>query len=189
MNVYDVRLDDEYPACGMTWPPDLHNVTTYLDVRSSLPLPPLRPHRLNRNNPSLSLQRGDVKSAIHATAKPESWTECQSRIGSQLTLKNSPSSITFLPRIIEQIPVMIFAGDKDFICNYVGLEAMIQNLEWAGAKGLGEVETMNWSVGGRQAGTWVESRGLTYAKVRCDFSSFSFPHLFCCFVNVDILTY
>lgn len=62
---------------------------------------------------------------------------------------------------------MIFAGDKDFICNYVGLEAMIQNLEWAGAKGLGEVETMNWSVGGRRAGTWVESRGLTYAKVRC----------------------
>ncbi|EIM85643.1 alpha/beta-hydrolase [Stereum hirsutum FP-91666 SS1] len=154
MNVYDVRLDDEYPACGMTWPPDLHNVTTYLD-------------------------RGDVKSAIHATAKPESWTECQSRIGSQLTLKNSPSSITFLPRIIEQIPVMIFAGDKDFICNYVGLEAMIQNLEWAGAKGLGEVETMNWSVGGRRAGTWVESRGLTYAKIfnASHMVGFDLPHV------------
>lgn len=43
---------------------------------------------------------------------------------------------------------------------------MIQNMEWEGAQGLGEVETLTWSVDGRPAGTWVQSRGLTYAKVR-----------------------
>ncbi len=33
MNIYDVRLDDTYPACGMNWPPDIKPVTNYLDVR------------------------------------------------------------------------------------------------------------------------------------------------------------
>lgn len=33
MNVYDVRLDDESPACGMNWPPDLKDITPYLRVR------------------------------------------------------------------------------------------------------------------------------------------------------------
>jgi carboxypeptidase C (cathepsin A) len=36
MNVYDVRLTDEYPACGMNWPPELSDVYTYLRVRPSL---------------------------------------------------------------------------------------------------------------------------------------------------------
>lgn len=32
MNVYDVRLLDVSPACGMNWPPPLPDVTTYLGV-------------------------------------------------------------------------------------------------------------------------------------------------------------
>lgn len=34
MNVYDVRLFDESPACGMNWPFDLPDVTKYLGVSS-----------------------------------------------------------------------------------------------------------------------------------------------------------
>jgi carboxypeptidase D len=33
MNIYDVRLVDDYPACGMNWPPDLADVYPYLRVR------------------------------------------------------------------------------------------------------------------------------------------------------------
>ena len=32
MNIYDVRLQDEYPACGMNWPPDLTEVYAFLRV-------------------------------------------------------------------------------------------------------------------------------------------------------------
>jgi carboxypeptidase D len=32
MNVYDVRLVDDWPACGMNWPPDLSDVYTFLRV-------------------------------------------------------------------------------------------------------------------------------------------------------------
>jgi len=36
LNIYDVRLKDDIPACGMNWPTDLKNITSYLRVRLSL---------------------------------------------------------------------------------------------------------------------------------------------------------
>lgn len=32
MNVYDVRLMDDWTACGMNWPPDLPDVYQFLRV-------------------------------------------------------------------------------------------------------------------------------------------------------------
>ena len=32
INIYDIRLDDTYPSCGMNWPPEIKPVTKYLDV-------------------------------------------------------------------------------------------------------------------------------------------------------------
>ncbi|KAF9226828.1 alpha/beta-hydrolase [Gyrodon lividus] len=140
VNIYDVRLEDDHPYCGMQWPPDLQNVTSYL-------------------------ARKDVVMALHATAKPESWVECQGRVGMEMDDGLSASSITLLPSVIERIPVLLFAGDQDFICNYMGIESMIKSMTWNGEKGLGKVQTKSWSVNETPVGTWVSSRNLTYAKI------------------------
>ncbi|KAL5508176.1 KEX1 [Sanghuangporus vaninii] len=140
MNVYDVRLVDKAGACGMNWPPPLADVTAYLG-------------------------RKEVVGAFHADAKSGSWIECNGRVGREMRNRQSPSSITILPKLIEKVPVMLFAGDQDFICNYMGIESLIQNMEWNGEKGLGTVKTDNWIVDDTPAGTWVESRGLTYVKI------------------------
>lgn len=42
-----------------------------------------------------------------------------------------------LPTVLERIPVLLFAGDQDFICNYMGIESTIKSLTWNGEKGLG----------------------------------------------------
>lgn len=52
-----------------------------------------------------------------------------------MNLRNSPASVTLLPGILERIPVMLFAGDQDYICNYMGIEKLIENLEWQGGRG------------------------------------------------------
>ncbi|EIN10934.1 alpha/beta-hydrolase [Punctularia strigosozonata HHB-11173 SS5] len=140
VNIYDVRLEDTSPACGMNWPPDLADVTTYLG-------------------------RNDVKRALHATAHQSSWTECHGRVHSQLRNRKSHSSIKILPSVIERIPVMLFAGDQDFICNYMGQEALINAMTWNGGTGLGTVQTQTWTVNEKPAGTWVSARNLTYVKV------------------------
>jgi hypothetical protein len=82
-------------------------------------------------------QRPDVLSALHAQAKSEAWVECQSRVGRELGDPKDPSSITVLPRLLERIPILLFAGDQDFICNYLGQESLIQGLTWNGGTGLG----------------------------------------------------
>lgn len=107
-----MRLEDTAPACGMNWPPDLVDITSYLG-------------------------RKDVVSALHANAKSESWTECRGRIHSEFNDKASASSIELIPKVLEKIPMLFFAGDQDFICNYVGIESMIKAMSWNGGTGLG----------------------------------------------------
>lgn len=50
---------------------------------------------------------------------------------------DAPSAHLILPRVLERIPVMLFAGDQDLICNYVGIESLIQAMTWNGGTGLG----------------------------------------------------
>ncbi|KAH8834509.1 Alpha/Beta hydrolase protein [Flagelloscypha sp. PMI_526] len=154
MNIYDVRLDDTYPDCGMNWPPPINNITKYLD-------------------------RQDVVVALHAQAHPGSWVECKGGVHTNFRDTLFDSSIKILPSVAERIPVLIFAGDQDYICNYIGLESMIANMEWAGEKGLGKVETKNWIVDDQPAGTWVEARNLTYAKMfnASHMAPFDYPHV------------
>ena len=39
-----------------------------------------------------------------------------------------------VPGILEQIPVLVYAGDADFICNWLGNKAWTEALEWPGQK-------------------------------------------------------
>jgi len=82
---------------------------------------------------------------------------------------------------------MMFAGAEDLICNYKGLERMIDGMEWKGDKGFGMVSatfaciawhsnslwqntTKNeWFLNDTQVGEWTESRNLTYVKVCISF--------------------
>lgn len=82
VNNYDVRLTDTHPACGMNWPPDLHDMYPYLGVRPILPpllsiipltLPPRtarrRQIRLSRNPPPRSvgrMQRTSRRAVLYA---------------------------------------------------------------------------------------------------------------------------
>lgn len=115
INIYDVRLADTVPACGMNWPPNLHATYDYL-------------------------HRQDVRAAFHVNDKdkPEAWIECNSRVGSALSATADEAAVTYLPGLLERgVKILIFAGDQDLICNHIGLERMIDNLEWQGKRGFG----------------------------------------------------
>ncbi|KAL8827707.1 MAG: hypothetical protein Q9170_006906 [Blastenia crenularia] len=141
-NMYDVRLDDTWPSCGMNWPPDLEHVKPYL-------------------------RRDDVKQALHINKdKHTGWTECAGAVSNSFHPSSKPS-ISILPNLLEQVPVVLFSGDKDLICNHVGTEELIHNMEWNGAKGF-ELSpgTMaprrDWTFEGEPAGIYQEARNLTY---------------------------
>ena len=109
VNNYDVRLTDTHPACGMNWPPDLADITPYLQVRP-VPLSPFTTHT------DLLPQRPDVKAAFHANRKDGRWVECNGIVGSQFYAKDSAPSVQLLPALLEKIEILLFAGDQDLIC-------------------------------------------------------------------------
>jgi carboxypeptidase D len=88
-------------------------------------------------------------------------------VGSNFVAKNTPPSIDLLPDLLNEIPVLLFSGAEDLICNHVGTENMINNMEWNGGKGF-EVAPGNWAprrkwtFEGEVAGFWQEARNLTY---------------------------
>ncbi|PON27520.1 hypothetical protein TGAM01_v203287 [Trichoderma gamsii] len=142
-NMYDVRLRDTYPACGMNWPPDLTNITPYL-------------------------RRSDVIQALHInSAKSAGWQECNGAVGSNFKAKTSVPSVDLLPDLLKEVPILLFSGAEDLICNHVGTEYMINNLEWNGGKGFelapgNWAPRRNWTFEGEVAGFWQEARNLTY---------------------------
>lgn len=143
-NMYDVRLTDSYPSCGMNWPPDLVNVTPYLRKKEVI-------QALNINP--------DKKSG---------WTECSGSVGSSFNPVKSKPSVYILPGLIERgVRTILFSGDQDLICNHIGTEEMIHNLEWNGGKGF-ELSPgtwaprRDWTFEGEPAGYYQEARNLTY---------------------------
>ncbi|KAI0134595.1 serine carboxypeptidase [Xylariales sp. AK1849] len=143
INMYDVRLTDTYPSCGMNWPPDLANVTPYL-------------------------RKSDVTQALHInSAKTTGWTECNGAVGAAFRARNSVPSVELLPDLLKEIDVLLFSGAEDLICNHLGTEALISNMAWNGGKGF-EVTPGNWAprrdwtFEGEAAGFWQEARNLTY---------------------------
>ncbi|KAI6089929.1 alpha/beta-hydrolase [Hypoxylon rubiginosum] len=142
-NMYDVRLMDTYPSCGMNWPPDLKSVVPYL-------------------------RKKEVVDALHINSnKVTGWTECNGGVGNAFSARNSKPSVEFLPDLLKEINILLFSGAEDLICNHLGTEAFISNMQWNGGKGF-ELSPGNWAprrdwtFEGESAGFWQEARNLTY---------------------------
>lgn len=63
------------------------------------------------------------------------------------------------------VPVLIYAGDKDYICNWLGNRDWTDALEWSGSDKYAFAKTKNWTVDGALAGTVKNSEHFTYLRV------------------------
>ncbi|KAF9926713.1 Cell death protease [Linnemannia zychae] len=140
LNQYDIRLKDEYPACGLNWPYELPLMDTYLN-------------------------RADVKEALHASAGNKQWTECDRRVGTALNHDDSIPAIALLPGILEKTRVLLFSGQQDLICNHIGTEYLISNMTWQGVQGFQNTRKVGWKVEDKPAGEWQQARDLTYVLI------------------------
>lgn len=142
-NMYDIRLQDTFPSCGMNWPPDLKQMTPYL-------------------------RRKDVITALNVSPdKKSGWTECAGSVSSSFRAKNSAPAVTLLPKLLGNMPIILFSGDQDLICNHIGTEELIHNMEWSGAKGFETspgvwAPRYDWVFEGEAAGIYQSARNLTY---------------------------
>ncbi|KAM0755570.1 alpha/beta-hydrolase [Meredithblackwellia eburnea MCA 4105] len=138
LNMYDTT---KYQQCGAEWPEELRRVTPYL-------------------------RRNDVMEALHAnTGPPKQWQHCSNVVGSHFWTPNSVPAGLLLPHLLEKIPILLFAGERDLMCAGIGIQRMIEKMEWAGEVGFGDAKPQDWTVDSKLAGTWTTARGLTYVEV------------------------
>ena len=73
-----------------------------------------------------------------------------------------------VPGLLKEIPVLIYAGDADFICNYMGNHAWTEALDWVGKKAYNKAALKPLELGGEggdQMGMVKSSGNLTFLTI------------------------
>lgn len=63
------------------------------------------------------------------------------------------------------VPVLIYAGDKDFICNWLGEQAWTNRLQWSGSRGFAKAPIRKWEVDGEHAGNVKNYDNFTFLRI------------------------
>ncbi|KAI7876506.1 serine carboxypeptidase-domain-containing protein [Mucor mucedo] len=142
LNIYDIRSKEEpSPECGLSWPYELSDVTNYL-------------------------RQPEVKKAVHAEKQILGWKECTSLVSIELHGDDSKPSYSLLPDILKEIPILLFSGEYDLICNYIGTEYLIGNMTWNGSRGFGKkTKKEDWKIDDKVVGYYTQERNLTYVLI------------------------
>ncbi|UJR07017.1 hypothetical protein I4U23_011305 [Adineta vaga] len=142
INAYDIRLTARQSYCGTKGPSELEYVSAYLN-------------------------RKDVMSCIHANGKKSGWKDFSEPVKNALETTNSKPSINLLPDLLRRIPIVLYSGEYDLICNHLGTEKMLDKMTWNDGTGfdLGNnrmAPTNPWIVDNESAGLIRSARNLTY---------------------------
>lgn len=65
----------------------------------------------------------------------------------------------------QEVPVLIYAGDKDFICNWLGNQAWSDRLPWSGHEKFAAAPIRKWTVGKKAAGEVKNYKHFTFLRV------------------------
>ncbi|EPS39683.1 hypothetical protein H072_6537 [Dactylellina haptotyla CBS 200.50] len=71
----------------------------------------------------------------------------------------------YVPEVLRHIPALVYAGDKDYICNWLGVKAWTERLDWYGKRDYNKADMQSYMVGGREAGQVKSANGLTFARI------------------------
>lgn len=100
------------------------------------------------------LNKPEVLKALHVNTKEkEKWEICDRKVYQDFLydkmLNYAPDIATLLE---SDIDVLIFAGDADFICNWMGNKAWTLDLLWKGKEGFNAAEDKKWIVNNKHWG-------------------------------------
>ncbi|KAJ2715083.1 hypothetical protein H4R19_001398 [Coemansia spiralis] len=107
-----------------------------------------------------------VQKALNArdTAFQPCSTDVQGKFFESYDLLRSYSGD--LARVLDSgIRALLYAGDADWICNWYGVKAMVQELDWSGKAPFNATPDIPWSVAGKPAGELRYAHRLAFLRV------------------------
>ena len=63
------------------------------------------------------------------------------------------------------LDVLVYSGDKDFICNWRGGEKWTNEISWAGHESYDSEKYVDWQVDGKSAGSLKSFKNLKFLRV------------------------
>eukprot|EP01120_Amphizonella_sp_Union-15-10_P013034 TRINITY_DN597_c0_g1_i1.p1 TRINITY_DN597_c0_g1~~TRINITY_DN597_c0_g1_i1.p1 ORF type:complete len:429 (-),score=52.06 TRINITY_DN597_c0_g1_i1:23-1309(-) len=135
INVYDIKLPCIGSLCY-----DLTDIVKYMN------LPEVK-------------QRLGVKNDIV-------WQTCNNDVNSRFGVDSIRSFRWELPAVLKSgIRVVVYSGDLDLICNYVGGYAWVSSMDWPGQQDFNKAPHLTWKVNGNPAGLSTSAMNLTFVQV------------------------
>lgn len=135
-NVYDIRVPcGPNPLCY-----DITPVQTFLNLPSTL-----------------------EALGVHNMKK---WSPCNYTVNAAFAydwMKDFQKDVTAL--LQNETRVLIYAGDVDFICNWIGNKAWTMALDWTGHDGFNGATDNEWYVGGKSAGQLRTYLNFSFLRV------------------------
>ncbi|KAF9036904.1 serine carboxypeptidase [Hymenopellis radicata] len=99
---------------------------------------------------------------------PANFTSCNHDVGSYFHAAQDTLHPTkeYVGALLERgIKILIYVGNYDWICNWVGNERWTLALEWSGQAEFASKELSDWVVDGKAAGKTRSAQGLTFATI------------------------
>jgi len=108
-----------------------------------------------------------VKKALGVnTERVSSWQSCNFQVNGDFKNDWMQNQDWTIPQILGNgTRVMIYAGDVDFICNWIGNKQWTLALDWPGNKEFNSAPDADWSVDGSQAGWARTAKDFSFVRV------------------------
>jgi cathepsin A (carboxypeptidase C) len=106
-----------------------------------------------------------VKTALGVPTS-RSWVQCSNIVNVMFSKDWMKNYQQLLPPMLEAgKKVLIYAGDADFVCNYMGNKKWTLALPWTGKDAFNAAEDMPWSVDGVQKGLLRSANNFHFLQV------------------------
>lgn len=145
----------------MIEPYEMHGLNPY-DIRKKCGPNPLCYDTSNidkfLNTPAIQKKLGVVPGTT--------WQSCNYTVNSMFAadwMKNFQQDIP--PLLANNTRVLIYAGDVDYICNWIGNKQWTLALDWPGKSAFNNAQDKSWNYNGTAAGVLRSAHGFNFLQV------------------------
>ncbi|CAK7197924.1 hypothetical protein SEUCBS139899_000574 [Sporothrix eucalyptigena] len=116
------------------------------------------------------LNRDDVKKAVGAEV--DNYDSCNFDINRNFLFQGDwmQPFHRLVPDLLAEIPVLIYAGDADFICNWLGNRAWAEALEWDGKDAFNKAEVSHLKLASSKSTAFDKKEGYGTVKAAGNFT-------------------
>jgi len=111
------------------------------------------------------LAKPEVLKALAVSSEAD-WQDCNQAVHLLFLADWVGNFAIDLPVVLAQgIPVLIYSGTNDFICNALGGQRWVDAMVWPGQSAFQKAHEVPWNVTGKLAGVSREAQGFTFLQV------------------------